>query len=112
MIQTARKRKQNYERGELNFIEQIAEERAATEPAFAELWTEGKQEIQLAKLRKESGLTQAEIAERMGVKQPTVARIERKPSSVAFGTIRKYILAVGGQIKVMAVRESQPPKYK
>lgn len=97
---------------ELTFIEQVAEERAAQDPEFAKLWAEAKQELELAQLRKASGLTQSQIAERMGVQQPTVARIERKPSSVAFGTIQKYIAAIGGKLEVHTIREPQGPKYK
>lgn len=85
---------------EMSFIEQVAEDRAEVDPEFAVLWEEAKQEIELARLRKASGLSQAEVAKRMGVQQPAVARIEKRPSSVSFGSIRRYIEAVGGVIQV------------
>ena len=85
----------------ISFIEQVAEDRAEVDPEFAVLWEEAKQEIELARLRKLSGLSQAEVAERMGVHQPTVARIEKRPSTASFGTIRKYLDAVGGAIQVV-----------
>jgi len=57
--------------------------------------------------RKESGLTQAQIAKLMGTKAPAVARIE---SSLATGkhspslnTLRKYAAAVGKKIELHLV---------
>lgn len=86
---------------EASFLEQVAEERATYDSEFAALWNEAQQEIRLARLRKASGLSQAEVAERMGVHQPTVARIEKRPSSVSFGSIRRYIEAIGGALVVV-----------
>lgn len=39
-------------------------------------------------------LTQAEVAERMGVSQPTVAAFERYDSNPTLATVRRYALAV------------------
>jgi len=45
-----------------------------------------------------SGLTQAEVAERMGVTQPTVAELERYDANPTLSTVRRYALAVGATI--------------
>jgi len=45
-----------------------------------------------------SGLTQAEVAERMGVTQPTVAELERYDANPTLSTLRRYALAVGAEI--------------
>ncbi|AMP16342.1 helix-turn-helix family protein [Collimonas pratensis] len=57
--------------------------------------------------RKAAGLTQAQIAERMGTKAPAVARLE---SSLASGkhspsinTLRKYAAALGKRLEVHLV---------
>ncbi len=58
----------------------VAEEIAA-DPTFAEGLAKAEEEarfaIELARLREARGLTQAELAVALGVKQPQVARIER-----------------------------------
>jgi transcriptional regulator with XRE-family HTH domain len=56
------------------------------------------------KARKRAGLTQAEIAARMGTKAPAVARIEagggRKHHSPSIATLRRYADAVGCKLKI------------
>jgi len=50
--------------------------------------------------RQKSGLTQAQVAERMGVKQPVVAKIESGKSNVSFDTLKRYAHATGCKVKV------------
>ncbi|MDP2752080.1 MAG: helix-turn-helix transcriptional regulator [Rhodocyclaceae bacterium] len=57
--------------------------------------------------RKEAGLTQAQVAERMGTKAPAVARLENalmtggSPSpSPSLATLRKYAAAMGKRLEV------------
>jgi len=59
---------------------------------------------ELLKARREAGLTQSEVAARMGTKTPAVARLEagggsqRHSPSVA--TLRKYAHAVGCRLEI------------
>src|SRR5215475_1323761 len=59
---------------------------------------------ELLKARRQAGLTQAEVASRMGTKTPAVARLEagggsqRHSPSVA--TLRKYAEAVGCRLEI------------
>lgn len=48
----------------------------------------------LIETRARHHLTQAEVAERMGVSQPTVAAFERYDSNPTLATVRRYALAV------------------
>lgn len=48
----------------------------------------------LVGMRAKHHLTQADVAERMGVSQPTVAAFERYDSNPTLSTIRRYALAV------------------
>lgn len=48
----------------------------------------------LANLRKAKGLTQAEVAERIGVTQATVSRLESGSRSPDPLTVRRYLIAV------------------
>lgn len=51
----------------------------------------------LRELREQAGLTQAQLAERIGVGQRQVSKIERGDlDSAKVGTIRNYLEAVGG----------------
>ena len=50
--------------------------------------------------RQQAGFTQAQVAERMGVKQPVVAKIEGDKSNVSFNTLKRYAQATGCKIKV------------
>lgn len=58
----------------------------------------------ILKARKEAGLTQAQVAERMGTKAAAVARLENalitgKPSP-SLSTLRKYAAALGKKLEV------------
>jgi len=56
----------------------------------------------LLKARQEAGLTQAEVAERMGTQAPSVARLERALAtgkhSPSVATLRKYVKACGKRL--------------
>lgn len=58
----------------------------------------------LLEARREAGLTQAEVAERMGTHAPAVARLERALASgkhsPSVATIRRYLAACGKQLVV------------
>jgi len=61
----------------------------------------------ILKARAEAGLTQAQVAERMGTKAPAVARLENalvtgKPSP-SLATLRKYAAALGKRVEVRFV---------
>ncbi len=62
---------------------------------------------ELLKARGEAGLTQAEVAERMGTQAPAVARLEASllsgKHSPSLATLRKYAAAVGKRLKIQLV---------
>jgi len=52
--------------------------------------------LQLVEARQEAGLTQAQMAERLGVTQSQVARIEKKGyEAYTLTTLRRYVQALG-----------------
>ena len=57
--------------------------------------------ILLGRLREERGLTQMELAARMGVRQSTISGIERR-DDVQFSSIRRVIEALGGKLEILA----------
>jgi DNA-binding XRE family transcriptional regulator len=56
----------------------------------------------LAERRKALGLTQAEVAERLGVTKSRVSQIERGEVST-IETVARYVQAIGGRIQISAV---------
>jgi transcriptional regulator with XRE-family HTH domain len=56
----------------------------------------------MLKARQEAGLTQAQVAERMGTHAPAVARLERALAtgkhSPSVATLRKYVKACGKRL--------------
>jgi predicted transcriptional regulator len=60
---------------------------------------------QLVEHRQASGLSQAEVAERMGTSQPAVARLEAGSVDVRLSTLERYAAAVGRRLEVRLERE-------
>jgi DNA-binding XRE family transcriptional regulator len=56
---------------------------------------------QLAEMRAAAGLTQAELAEALGVSQARISKIEHGEIS-GIDVMRAYVLALGGSIDVVA----------
>jgi predicted transcriptional regulator len=54
---------------------------------------------QLTALRHQVGLSQAEVAQRMGTSQSAVARFEAGDLDVRLSTVERYASAVGGKLE-------------
>lgn len=85
-----------------------AAKKRATSPAFREAYDGLADEFSalavLLQARKEAGLTQAEVAARMGVSQPVLARIESSLGShkhaPSLATLRRYAEACGQRLVI------------
>jgi len=66
-------------------------------------------EIRAYHLREQTGLTQAQLADRIGVGQCRVSKIERGDleEDSKIGTIRLYLEAVGGHLSIEYVTDDQ-----
>ena len=75
--------------------------------AYDELETEFTLLRELLQARQRAGLTQAEVAERMGTKAPAVTRLETALSdnrhSPSIATLKRYAQAVGCKLEVHLV---------
>ena len=82
--------------------EEVRHEYVALEPGFSLL-------REMLKARKEVGLSQAEVARRMGTKAPAMTRLESSLSSgkhsPSVDTLRKYAEAVGCRLEIHFVPE-------
>ena len=60
--------------------------------------------------RRDAGLTQAQVAERMGTKAPAVARLEAAlisgTPSPSLATLRKYAAALGKRVRSLPIKLS------
>lgn len=82
-------------------LEQILEQEKPEVVANAQqIATDALMEIKLAKLRSIVDKTQAEIAETMGVKQPTVSEMEREGHDPRLSSLKRYVEASGGKLKL------------
>ncbi|MGJ0638921.1 helix-turn-helix domain-containing protein [Xenorhabdus bovienii] len=57
----------------------------------------------LAEMRSKAGLNSSQIAERMGISQPAVSRLERNVSKASFSTLTRYALACGTTLKISMI---------
>ncbi|ETI60630.1 helix-turn-helix domain-containing protein [Marinomonas profundimaris] len=56
--------------------------------------------IHLAQLRERMHITQEDMANTLGVKQPTIAGMERKGRDVKLSTLKRYVEGAGGKLTV------------
>jgi DNA-binding XRE family transcriptional regulator len=64
---------------------------------------------QIARLRIERGLTQAQLAALVGTKQPSIARFERGDSEPMLAFLRKLAEALGVRLEVNFIPVDQAP---
>ena len=57
-------------------------------------------DIHLRKLREQLSLTQGQIAEALGVTQPTVSDMEREGRDLKISSLKRYIEATGGKLRL------------
>ncbi len=58
---------------------------------------------QLANQRKLRGLTQAQVAEKIGTSAPQLSRTERRPENVNMRTLMRYANAVGMELDIRLI---------
>ena len=56
--------------------------------------------VLLREARRARGITQAELARRLGVKQPSVARLESAGNGVSVATLQRAAAALGGTLEL------------
>jgi DNA-binding transcriptional regulator YiaG len=58
-------------------------------------------EMSLMELRKSRNLTQVDMAERLNMKQPSIAQFEKR-EDLYISTLRNYLHALGGELEITA----------
>ena len=95
---------------EKDYLDELIEGNKSSDPSFAEKWREVEAEFKLLELRKKSGLTQEQVARRLGVARPRIAEIERHPFSVSFGRLLKYMNAIGADVQIVGPGSERPKR--
>ena len=57
----------------------------------------------LYRIRQEQGLTQRNAAERTGLKQQAISRLEKAASNIQLGTLQRYLGALGYHIEISVI---------
>ena len=57
-------------------------------------------ETHLYRVREALNLSQQELAAQMGIKQPSLSAIEKRGADVKLSTMKKYIEAMGGKLRI------------
>ena len=91
-----------------DYLDDLIEAEIARNPRFASEWPAVEAALELAALRQKMGLTQKEVAERMGVARPRVAEIEKNPGRVSYARIVRYAAALGARLAIIPEPESEP----
>lgn len=60
------------------------------------------QAMHLSEIRKALAVTQTTVAQKTGLKQAEVSRIEKSPETVQIRTMERYVLGLGGRLKIVA----------
>ena len=59
------------------------------------------QELLLSEIRKMTGKSQQQVARAIGIKQPSLSKLE-KQSDMQISTLRRIVKALGGELEVIA----------
>ena len=80
--------------------ELLAEEKPEIVAAAREEADSLLMDIHLAEIRRLAEKTQTELATAMGVKQPTIAKMERDGQDVRLSSMKRYIESLGGRMRI------------
>jgi predicted transcriptional regulator len=57
-------------------------------------------ELRLSEVRRLVEMTQAEMAEALGVKQPTIAGMEKGGQDLRLSSLKRYVEPIGGKVRL------------
>ncbi len=85
-----------------DFLDELVDERSASNPAFPQMVEAAYERRRLlralAARREELGLSQTQVAARMGTSQSSVARLESGEADARLSTIERFSAAVGAEL--------------
>jgi transcriptional regulator with XRE-family HTH domain len=86
------------------------------EPGFKESYDALEEEFSLAsqliEARTRAGLTQAQVADRMGTSQSAVARLESGKAKPSLSTLKRFAQATGARVRITLESKPKPAKHR
>lgn len=86
-----------------DFLDELVDERSASNPSFPQMVEAAYERRRLlralAARREELGLSQTQVAARMGTSQSAVARLESGEADARLSTIERFSAAVDAQLQ-------------
>ena len=80
--------------------ELMAKQSPESQARIAAKVEEMRQTIALHQLREELNISQTEMAAAMGIKQPTLAKMEQADNDPRLSTLKRYVAALGGELSI------------
>lgn len=85
-------------------LKRFIEEQKKKDPEFAEGFDEGYENFKIGVLfrisREQAGMTQEEVARKLGTKKSAISRIENHAEDIRLSTLRKYAAALGKHVRL------------
>ena len=85
-------------------LDRYIKRRKRTDPEFARGFDEGYRDFKigviLRQAREEAGLTQEELADRVGTQKTAISRIENHAEDIKLSTIQKVAKALGKNLEI------------
>ena len=86
-------------------VEKIIEEEKSKDPEFAIEWERSRSEYKLIsefiQIRNQNNITQKELSEKLGKKQQTISRIEKRESSPTLRTFCRLLDIMGYELNIV-----------
>jgi transcriptional regulator with XRE-family HTH domain len=93
------------EKSKRDYLDEVVDLSCRRDEEFRADWAARQLVLELAQRRAELGLTQQEVADRMGVSRPRVAEIENGGTNASFQRIAAYANALGMRLEANRVAE-------
>lgn len=94
-------------------VDEIIEQKKKEDVEFKQLWDKSRTEYEtigaIIRLRKEKGLSQAQLAEMTGNKQQVISRIENKENSPTLKTLCSILDVLGYKISIIPKNNERIP---
>lgn len=88
-------------------LKRFIAEQKRIDPEFAEGYDEGYQQFKFGVLlqmsREKAGMTQEEVAKKLGTKKSAISRIENHAENITLSTLHKYAKALGKKVNLEIV---------
>ena len=88
-------------------LDRFIEEKKRIHPEFAEGFDEGYENFKIGVLfkvsREQAGMTQEEVAQKVGTKKSAISRIENHAVDIRLSTLHKYAKATGKKVNLKII---------